>query len=134
MTLVDGGRLCYCGRNGCLDAYCSASLLEKSGGSLSEFFEKLAAGEERQRTVWEEYKRYLLLAINNIRVCFDCQIILGGYVGSYLEPYLEEIKEGLEKYRLFEQNVDYVKVCYYKQEAAAMGVALLHIREFIKNV
>lgn len=134
MTLVENGRQCYCGRKGCLDAYCSAHILEKSGGTLEGFFERLKAGEQEQRRVWEDYKRYLVLAINNIRVCFDCQVVLGGYVGSYLEDHLGELKESLEQYLLFENTVDYLRICYYKREASAVGAALLHVKEFIESI
>ena len=45
MTLVPDGRPCYCGKTGCVDAYCSALILSNAaGGSLETFFEKLEAG------------------------------------------------------------------------------------------
>ena len=41
-TLVPGGRQCYCGKEGCLDAYCSAHLLsEQADGNLAAFFDGL---------------------------------------------------------------------------------------------
>lgn len=134
MTIADGGRICYCGRRGCVDAYCSATVLSQSGGTLEDFFRKLKAGEPEQQKVWEEYKHYLILTINNLRICFDCQVILGGYVGNCLEDYLEEIREGLKPYCLFDTSTDYVKICHYKREAAAVGVALQHVKEFINQI
>jgi predicted NBD/HSP70 family sugar kinase len=42
MTLVPEGELCYCGKRGCVDPYCSASLLSNStDGSLERFFQLL---------------------------------------------------------------------------------------------
>lgn len=134
MTIINDGKLCYCGRKGCLDAYCSAGVLEKDGMSLEEFFFWLKSGDSQCRELWETYKYYLILAISNLRTCFDCQVILGGYVGSYLEDYLDEIQKSLEPYCLFEKNTDFVKVCYYKREAAAVGAALMHVKEFIEEV
>ncbi|MFQ9799181.1 MAG: ROK family protein [Clostridia bacterium] len=37
-TLIPGGRRCYCGKEGCLDAYCSAKVLSNhTNGNLLEF-------------------------------------------------------------------------------------------------
>ena len=37
--------------------------------------------------------------LNNIRMLFDGNVILGGYIGPYIEEYMEAIKEyGITKY------------------------------------
>lgn len=42
MILVPGGRKCYCGKSGCADAYCAASVLTQDNRqSLDAFMEKL---------------------------------------------------------------------------------------------
>ena len=39
LTIVPFGKRCYCGRMGCVESYCSASVLaEKASGSLEGFF------------------------------------------------------------------------------------------------
>ena len=39
MTLIPDGKPCYCGKTGCVDAYCSARLLsDLSGGRLEDSF------------------------------------------------------------------------------------------------
>ena len=44
MTLVPDGRPCYCGKRGCVDAYCSAKVLSAlTGGNLALFFDGLRA-------------------------------------------------------------------------------------------
>ena len=41
MILVPGGRKCYCGKSGCADAYCAASVLTQDNRqSLDAFMEK----------------------------------------------------------------------------------------------
>lgn len=134
MTIISDGKLCYCGRRGCLDAYCSATELEKGGMTLEEFFTCLDTGDYHCRKQWEKYKGYLVRAISNLRICFDCQVILGGYVGSHLENYLDEIHKSLKSYCLFEKDVAFVKVCHYKREAAAVGAALMYIKKFIEDI
>ncbi len=45
MTIIPDGKLCYCGKRGCLDAYCSASVLDQhTGGKLGMFFAALEKG------------------------------------------------------------------------------------------
>ena len=52
MTVAPGGRQCYCGKQGCFDAYCSAKVLKAAGGgSLDTFFERLEAGDAACRTL-----------------------------------------------------------------------------------
>lgn len=65
---------------------------------------------------------------------FDCPIILGGYVGEYLPPYIDEIKELARKYNSFETNADYLLPCLYRTEAIAAGSALHFITQFLKSI
>ncbi len=135
MTIVPGGKTCYCGQKGCVDAYCSAKILSDStNGNIAEFFKLLKQGKELQQSIWEEYVSHLVVAINNLRMLFDCKVILGGYAGAYMDEYLEELRERVSKINTFEPNGAYLDVCKYKLETTAVGAALLHIEEFIKNI
>lgn len=134
-AIVINGKQCYCGKRGCLDAYCSAKVLSQhSDDNLPAFFEKLKAGDEACQSIWEEYFGYLAVTINNLRMTFDCDIIVGGYVGSYLEDYLPQLKETLATLNTFENDGNYVKVCCYKLEASAMGAALQLIENFVDQL
>lgn len=135
MTIVPNGRLCYCGKKGCVDAYCSAHLLSDSvDGNLSKFFQLLQAGSEPHKAIWEEYLYYLSIAINNLRMLFDCKVIVGGYVGSYMEQYINSLKKIVAQCNTFEEDSSYVKVCQYKMESIAVGAALMHIDQFINSI
>ena len=65
---------------------------------------------------------------------FDCKIILGGYVGVYLEEYLDQLKMLLKKRNPFEDNADYVQVCKWKNDPIAAGAAILFIDQFEKSI
>lgn len=135
MTLVPGGRRCYCGNEGCVDSYCSAlRLSDVTDGNLELFFERLEAGDSECRTAWEEYLHYLVIVINNLNVSFDCEVLLGGYVGRYLGPYLEEIRELVVKRCNFHINPLSIQVSRLNEEASAMGAALCYIDEFISRI
>jgi predicted NBD/HSP70 family sugar kinase len=134
-TLVRNGLPCYCGRKGCVDAYCSALVLSKhTGGDLDTFFEGLHSGDENLKAVWNQYAQNLAMVINNLIVSFDCKVILGVYLGTYLEDFIGELKQLVAELTTFPGTEDYISACAYKREAAAVGAALLYIRPFIKAI
>ena len=135
MTLVPDGRPCYCGKTGCVDAYCSALILSNAaGGSLETFFEKLEAGDVKCTEIWEESLHYLVIVINNLQVSFDCDVVLGGYVGWHLEPYLDEIRKRVVERCNFETDGSYLHVSHLNAEASALGAALCYVNEFVNQV
>lgn len=135
MTLVPGGKLCYCKKSGCLDAYCSAARLsDLTDKKLENFFLGLRQGEQRLADAWEEYTDYLSIAVNNIHMVLDCDIILGGYVGSCLDGQIEEIRRKVSARNTFSEDAGFIKPCRYKTGAAALGAALQVVEEFIGQV
>lgn len=134
-TLVPGGRKCYCGKEGCLDAYCSAKVLsEQAGGNLDAFFDGLRKGDVEKQALWQEYLTYLAVAINNLYMSFDCDVIVGGYVGAFLEEFGEELRSMLEKRNTFEPESSYLKYCRYRLEASAVGAALTQVDRFLQTL
>lgn len=77
MTVVPDGEACYCGKKGCLDAYCSAKCLTE--GRVEDFFGRLVQGEPEEASLWDQYTTYLAIAVNNIHMVLDCDVVLGGY-------------------------------------------------------
>ncbi|AOR24342.1 ROK family transcriptional regulator [Clostridium taeniosporum] len=135
MVIMPNGKQCYCGQKGCVDAYCSAKVLSDSTkGKLSEFFTLLNNSNKEQVEIWKDYINKLAIVINNLRMAFDCNIILGGYVGAYLDEHIDEVKNSISKYNTFEIDIKYLRVCHYKLESSAVGAALLHIEDFIKQI
>ncbi len=131
-TLEPDGKLCYCGKRGCLDTYCSAKVLSNhTDGNLAVFFERVRAGDTVLCSIWEKYLDWLSVEVNNLRMTFDCDVIVGGYVGGYLEEFAEDLRKRLSKRNTFEPDATYLRVCRYKLEASAVGAALLQIEQFI---
>ena len=54
----------------------------------------------------------------------DCNIILGGYVGSYAEPYMSDIWRKASERDTFADDERFVESCRYGIGAAALGAAL----------
>ncbi len=135
MVIHPDGETCYCGKKGCLDAYCSALRLAKlEGGNLKAFFKKLEEGHEEYRKIWEKYLSNLAIAVDNLRMCFDGGIVLGGYVGNYMEPYIERLREIAAGKNIFGGGGEYVRVCQCREEASAYGAALYQIERYISSI
>lgn len=135
MTVCPDGPLCYCGKRGCLETYCSATVLSGSTeGNLDEFFRRLKEGAPECVQKWKQYLYYLSIAVNNVRMLFDCKIILGGYVGAYIDDYIDELRDLAAGRNTFENNADYLQVCKYKTEAIAAGAALPYVDSFLKSI
>lgn len=135
ITVDPAGRRCYCGQRGCLDAFCNASLLsDRAGGDLAEFFRRVEGGDARLGAVWNRYLDHLARAVNILRMAFDCEVVVGGYVGAFMEGHIEELRRRAGLLNTFELSGEYVKVCRRRTEASAVGTALVHIQNFIKEI
>ena len=134
-TLVPGGRPCYCGKSGCVDAYCRAGLLHgHTGGSLKDFFLRLHTGDAALRSVWDAYLDNVAVVVNNLRMMLDCDVILGGYVGRYMDAELAGLRRRAAFRNTFEPDAGYLKACAYKKEAAALGSAIPWIEEYLQTL
>ncbi len=135
MVLVPGGRRCYCGKLGCMDAYCSPlALTSGSADTLEQFMEKVNRNDPAVMPVWNEYLEHLAIAVTNLRMAYDMDIILGGYMGKYLEQHMLELGERTLRYNLFDRNINYLKSSYYKDEGSAAGAAIYFINHFINHL
>ncbi|MCH4031185.1 MAG: ROK family transcriptional regulator [Lachnospiraceae bacterium] len=132
MRIVPGGKKCYCGQRGCLDAYCSALTLSPEGKHLERFFSKLQKKDKTATRQWDMYLKMLSLAIINIRMAYDCPIILGGYVGNFIEPYMPQLCQIVSGMDPFEtDSFSYLHACHYQLEASAFGASLAILDSFI---
>ena len=64
----------------------------------------------------------------------DYDIVLGGYVGSFLSPWLDTIRRLVAEYNTFEDDGSFVKLCTYQTGAAAYGAAMDVMEEFLRTV
>lgn len=134
MILVPEGKKCYCGKNGCADAYCSARVLTENGqGNLGEFMLKLGKDESAD-LLWQDYLEKLAILISNLRMAYDTDIILGGEVGGYLSDYSIMLGEKLFQFNMFDGDLSYLKYCTYKKEASAVGGAKHFLKEFVNHI
>ena len=135
IKIMENGKKCYCGGNGCLEAYCSTRVLSAiCDGDLADYFQLLEEKDERALQLWEEYLNHLAHGINTIRLLFDCKVVVGGYLGQFAEKYLSQLQDKVKELDPFSDDVSYLSFCKYKNEAAATGAALMYIDEFISSI
>ncbi len=135
-TIHPGGELCYCGKRGCMEAYCSAgSLVQRSGLPLELFFQLMRANDTHCAKIWEDYLRNLALSINNMRMVADCPFILSGFLLPYLldedftrlGAYVQEVSA------LPDMNVEIIRGCIL-QHSSSIGAALHYIKNFLRDL
>jgi len=137
MTVVaEGGQLCYCGQRGCFDTVARATNLDQyTDGNLEHFFALLQAEDAEAMRLWDKYLDDLALAIHNISMLFDSSIIIGGYVGAYIEDYMDDLCRRVDARDTFgDRAKGYLIPCKYKVESTAAGAAIFFIDEFFETI
>ena len=134
MRIVPGGRKCNCGQNGCLEAYCSALRFSRDLGMTTEaFFAKLDQKDPACTKLWEDVLDHLALGIINIRMAFDCDIVLGGFVAEHMDKWIEPLREKVAALDPFSATADYVRLSA-NAEAGMRGAAWHFIGQFIEAI
>lgn len=97
ITLVDGGRPCYCGKFGCSEQYLSGPGFELSYQikvyandplSASEIFQKIQAGDPLAVSTLDYYREHLVQFLSNISNLLDPHVIvLGGGMSTQSQIY-----------------------------------------------
>lgn len=101
MVIKANGRLCTCGRKGCLEAYASIPSLLKAGSAaagrpvtLDEIFNESEKGNVMLQEVLEQYEQMLGIGIVNIVNMYRPQLILlGGMISEHASVLLEPIRK-----------------------------------------
>jgi len=136
MSIDINGRLCECGRRGCVEAYLSGPsigrrFVEMGGKSLNpeKIFERYQAQDSRARQLFEESCRILAEVLANAVNVFDLEaIILGGGV-SNLPIWYEKCPPLMEKslFGVPNRNIPLLKA-RLGDSAGVFGAAYLALR------
>lgn len=149
MTLSVDGVPCNCGNNGCMEKYTSATaiirmarqacmtypdsaMMLRAEGNLNRINAKTVidaakANDRAALEVFDEYCKYLAIAINNIIAFLDPEmIVLGGGVSHAGNFLLEKVKAKVPRYLLY-KTLPYPEICLASlgNEAGMIGAAML---------
>ena len=131
MTIDSNGKKCLCGRCGCLDVYCSTSVLSQyADDSLDKFFENKKEDKHLQE-IWDNYLHYLEAGVSNLAVIMDYPVIIGGEIAIYLNKDFEEFKKKIEGLDPFKRKTSVCKLSALGADGAAIGAALIIIQGFL---
>lgn len=135
MCVEPGGLECNCGNRGCLEAYCSAMRFTANiNKTIDEFFESLRSGDPVSAALWDDVLRHLAIGIINIRMVFDCNVVLGGFVSEYLGEYLPVIRKYVADRNPFGEDGDFVTLGKFPRKAGMMGIAWHFASEYIEKI
>lgn len=135
MCVEPGGLPCRCGKRGCLEAYCSAHRLSDDLGiTLQSFFDGLTKHNPEYQALWGDVLRHLAIGINNIHMALDCDVVLGGFLTSYLPPYLPLLREHVAAGSTFSDSADFLHLSILRQHSVPLGVALHFIVAFLASI
>ncbi|MBO5283867.1 MAG: ROK family protein [Lachnospiraceae bacterium] len=133
-ALESKGRMCNCGRQGCLEAYASAEAVKKRSVSLyetpqsaKEIFEKAREGDVRAQCLVEELLEYLSRgAVNISNILRPEVIVIGGGVSASADLILPRLQEELKKGVYGYAYAPVTAVCAeLKNQAGTVGAAYL---------
>ena len=148
ITLISGGEKCTCGKDGCWEAYASATALisqtkkaielnpdsimselaEKDGGvSGKTAFEAAKKGDKAGIGVVEQYVRYLADGLVSVENIFQPEIIaIGGGVSKEGDYLMEPVREYVRK-NGFNKFMPKTKITAAKlfNDAGIIGAAML---------
>lgn len=136
MCLDTSGSLCYCGKKGCVETFCSANRLkEVSGLEIPEFFNRLHMGDETCTQIWHEFLNYLAIAIDNIRMIVDCSFIIGGYLVQFMnDEDLELLKEYVIQ-RCFNKKLSLLmRPSRFGEKSPKLGAGIALVDSFLQSI
>ena len=149
MCLVPDGVPCTCGRNGCVERYCSGTalirmakqacsnypdtvLMQKAGGNVDRINAKMVIdaakeGDASALRVFNSFARYLALTISNITWFFDPEmIVLGGGISHAGQFLLDAVLPLIPPCQAFEKlALPRIELARLGNEAGVIGAAML---------
>lgn len=130
------GPQCYCGRQGCLETYCSASSLEiRSQKNIPTFFHTLRNGDSESVSLWRDYLENLAFAIQNLNIIIDGKFIISGLLAPYLiEDDIAYLLEHVNQYTSFPLEKEDIILSTNKASTQALGASLSYIKLFLEII
>lgn len=137
MTIVLDGKLCYCGKKGCMEEYCSLRALDDNPTeeTIAAFFAQLREGKPAARKRWDEYLHYLAMAIDNVHMFMDSDVILGGIIARHIDQSdIRELQRLVRERSAFPSQREFIKNSQCAEIPFAKGGALPFVQTYLDNL
>lgn len=134
ISCVPDGKLCYCGKRGCVETVLSMNALLE-GRDVKEFFQKVRSEEEESVVRWKKYLRNLAMAINNIHLIYDTVFLLSGYLAAYMtDADIQYIYNEIAGITPFDEPSDFIRISKLPKHSITIGAALPYISRFLDHI
>ena len=128
------GILCSCGNTGCVEAHCSIDRLTADFGiPLEDFFMHLQRGEQPYTDRFQEYLSDLAVGIANIHMILDCDIVIGGQLTPFLEPYMPQLSAMVDRHSLQQFTNSYLSLSRLRTLTSSTGAALRWVQRLLEE-
>lgn len=135
MTINPNGRKCYCGKNGCIETYCSLHSLLNADESVEYFFEALHRHDPSKIYRWRHFMEYLALAINNLHMFIDDKIIIDGQITQFMnQSDIDELYQLVLGKTAFPENDNYIELGKVKTNPVSRGAGISAIKVFLDSI
>ena len=135
MCLHPGGRRCECGRQGCLEAYCSAARISDDlDVTLEVFFQRLEQSNSPYQELWKNYLEDLATAVTTIHTILDCPVMIGGAVSQYLPPYRSQLAKLIRELDPLSDQTDFFTFCPSYSRSICIGAATRFLYDFVNQL
>ena len=135
ICLHPGGRLCECGRQGCLEAYCSsARLSDDLGITLETFFQRLDEGDQQCQSIWKAYLEDLATAVTTIHTILDCPVMIGGSVSQFLPRFRTQLESRIRELDPLSNRTGFFTFCLGYSRSVCIGAATRFLYEFVSRL
>jgi len=128
LTISKHGKLCYCGKRGCLDTYCSMEALLE-GETVTDFFNKMRLSQSKEhKKRWKDFLSTLSFGLYTVWLLLERKIILGGDLAMWLQPEdVEFIEKSIIKRSTFTYTENFVTKATVLHHAVAIGASLPYL-------
>ncbi len=132
VTFSNKGKLCYCGKRGCIDTYCNFETLFE-GESIPDFFFKLREEKSKEYKVrWSKYLSTIAFGLYQAWLILERRIILGGELAMWLNPEdVAFVESEIINRSTFTCRPGFVIKANVEHHACAIGAALPYLAEEI---
>lgn len=158
LCIVPGGLPCYCGHQGCLEAYCSLSALAQqctqANLSVEQMFELVHLNQNKTPEVpqvqepnpetkdlttaceiWEQYLKHFAQALYVVYLLLERDIVIGGKMAArFSEKDIQHLEELIIAQGTFSIQPGFIRVAQVLKNAALNGAALYFIASSLPEI
>jgi len=135
MTLVPNGKKCYCGKKGCVNAYCSFSALTGPDDDIESFFLSLREEDDSAVKGWNEYLGCLAAAIDNIHMILPYDVILGGKIAKFLtQEDIDALHKLVHARSAFPSDDRYIGISKATNLPLCVGAAIPLVNKYLEKI